>query len=109
MTKGSRNIILLGLGAVLITATTTAISMAIYYNSGDIYLDRSRPPFLPDDDELEQKEGTVKDKYSFSKTGTITKDVIDEYIENLNTQVEKIDNIADPYSPDDLADKIFGL
>ena len=50
MTKGSRNLVILGSVACLIAAVTTSIELVIYRNSGDIYLDRSRPGFLTDED-----------------------------------------------------------
>ena len=56
MTKGGKNLVLLGVLAVLIATVTTCISLAIYHNSGDIYLDRSRPGFLPDEEEIEAVE-----------------------------------------------------
>ena len=43
MTRGSRNLLILGLGSILIAGGTTSVSLAIYRNTGDIYLDRSRP------------------------------------------------------------------
>ena len=38
--RGGRNLLLLGLGSVVIALITTSISLAIYHNSGDIYIDR---------------------------------------------------------------------
>ena len=55
MTRGGKNLVLLGASAVLIATVTTCISLAIYHNSGDIYIDRSRPGFLPDKEEIEEK------------------------------------------------------
>ena len=46
---GGRNLLILGIISVLIAVTTTGVSLAIYHYSGDIYLDRSRPGFLPDE------------------------------------------------------------
>ncbi len=50
--RGAINLIIMGLLAVLIAVSTTGISLAIYHNSGDIYLDRSRPGYLPDEEEI---------------------------------------------------------
>ena len=51
LTPGARNLIILGVAAVLIAITTTSVALAIYYFSGDYILDRSRPGFLPDAEE----------------------------------------------------------
>ena len=40
MSSGGRNLMRLGLIATIITILTTTISLVIYHNSGDIYLDR---------------------------------------------------------------------
>ena len=44
--KGGRNLFLLGIIATSVALLTTFISLKIYHDSGDIYLDRSRPGFL---------------------------------------------------------------
>jgi hypothetical protein len=54
--SGARNLVLLGLASILIAVMTTSVALAIYHNSGDIYLDRSRPGYLPDEQEIEKDE-----------------------------------------------------
>ena len=56
--EGSRNLLLLGLVSIVVALMTTGVSLAVYHNSGDIYLDRSRPGFLPDDEEVEDDNDT---------------------------------------------------
>jgi alpha-galactosidase/6-phospho-beta-glucosidase family protein len=46
----------------MIALATTGVSLAIYHNSGDIYLDRSRPGFLPDEQEIKQEEQKEEEK-----------------------------------------------
>ena len=70
MTVGGRNLIILGMISVVVAVATTGVSLAIYHNSGDIYLDRSRPGFLPDEEEISDD---VEADYEFDKSGTITK------------------------------------
>ena len=55
MEPGGRNLVLLGVLATLIAVITTGVSLMLYHNSGDIYLDRSRPGFLPDEEEAEDE------------------------------------------------------
>ena len=65
MTRGGWNLALLALVAIMITLSLTTVSMAIYHYSGDIYLDRSRPGYLPDTEEVETEEETEEGVYSF--------------------------------------------
>ena len=68
MTSGARNLCLLGLGATAITFVFTFITLKIYHDSGDIYLDRSRPGFLPEKEEVEQDRDETD--YTFSESGS---------------------------------------
>ena len=61
MSSGGRKLIILGIASALIALATTGISLAIYHNSGDIYLDRSRPGFLPDEDEKGDDNNNLSD------------------------------------------------
>ena len=106
-TKGGQNIILLGLVSVLIAVATTGVSLAIYHNSGDIYLDRSRPGFLPDQTEID--DGDENDEYEFSKTGKINTEVLEEYLKNLKDEVEAIDAFETPFSAGALSDESLGI
>ena len=45
--KGQCNLVILGIGATIVTGITLTASLLVYRNSGDIYLDRSRPGYLP--------------------------------------------------------------
>ena len=108
MTKGGRNLVLLGVGATMIALVATSISLLIYHNSGDIYLDRSRPGFLPDEEELELDEIKVED-FDFEKTGKITEEVLDEYLEHLETEMKVIDSFEGAFSEEALSDEKLGI
>ncbi len=47
MTKGGKNLLLLGIIAILVAGSTTGVSLALYHNSGESYLERSRRFLLP--------------------------------------------------------------
>ena len=68
MTHGGRNLVVMGIVSIIIACTTTGVSLAIYHNTGDIYLDRSRPGYLPDEEEIEQ-EDNEGEEYVFEKNG----------------------------------------
>ena len=110
LTKGSRNLVLLGLFSTLIALTTTGVALAIYHNSGDIYLDRSRPGFLPDEEEIEQIEQEPEDEeYEFNKNTKLTNEDIDEFLENLKTEIKAINAYEKPFSSDVLSDERLGI
>ena len=62
------NLLILGVACTVIAVITSGISLYLYHSSGDIYLDRSRPGFLPD--EQEQSEDP-RSNYKFSDTGIL--------------------------------------
>lgn len=107
MTKGGKNLIILGVLSVVIACATTGVSLAIYHNSGDIYLDRSRPGFLPDDEEI--KEDPVEENYTIEKSGSMTKEVLKEYIEALEKEIDAIDAYEDPFAAGALSDEKLGI
>ncbi len=110
VTKSGKNLILLGLGATLIAALTTGVSLAIYHNSGDIYLDRSRPGFLPDEEEIEQKDNNgTGEVYDFSKQDGVTEENLTEYLEEMELEVKGIDDFEKPFDAEILSDEHFGI
>ena len=108
LNRGGRNLISLGVAAVLIAAITSGVSLVIYHNSGDIYLDRSRPGFLPDEEEIEE-ETEDEEEYSFSKTGPIDLTVLEEYLNELQVEVEAVDAYEKPFEEKILSDESFGI
>lgn len=108
LNKGGLNLIILGVLASLIAILTTSISLIIYHNSGDIYLDRSRPGFLPDEEEIEE-EGDKEEEYIFEKTGKLEIKNIEEYLQKLDAEIKAIDSYEKPFSSDVLSDKHLGI
>ena len=108
-TKGGRNLTILAIIAIAISTGLTVASLAIYHYSGDIYLDRSRPGYLPDTEEVETEEETEEGIYSFEKTGPITKEVLDEYLKKLQIEIDALNEYQDPFSDDALSNEHFGL
>ena len=107
--SGARNLVLLGVGASLVAILTTFVSLFLYHESGDIYLDRSRPGFLPDKEETKEEKDENKD-YSFPDSGKISEKDLDDYLKNLNLELERLDSYSiDPFSLDSLSDETLGL
>lgn len=105
---GKRNLILLGVSAMLITAVTTSLSLWIYRSSGDIYLDRSRPGYLPDEEEA--KEELPQDvNFTFSDTGELNSTELSKYLEELKKLDDRIKALLDPYSAEPLTNESLGI
>ncbi len=109
-TRGARNLVIMGIVSILIAMATTGVSMAIYHNSGDIYLDRSRPGFLPDEAEIKEEEDeTEENEYDFSKTGSISKESLEEYLKNLDIEEKAINAYGEPFNDKALSDDHLGI
>ena len=108
MTKGGRNLLLLGASSIAFAIVTTGVSLALYNNSGDIYLDRSRPGFLPDAKENSEDQQN-KDNYKFSDSGSIDKDSLNEYLNNIQTETKRLDQIKSPFDTSVLSDETLGI
>ena len=107
--KGGINLIILGIVATIITIITTGISLLVYHNSGDIYLDRSRPGFLPDEAEMLEEAEDEEDDYSFQKNGPVDLVVLDEYLKKIQVEVDGINAEDKPFDEKVLLDEEFGI
>lgn len=105
---GKRNLIILGASALLFTIATTCLSLWIYRSSGDIYLDRSRPGYLPDEEEADNNSST-NTNYTFSETGPLSGSDLDEYLKELKKLDNRLKALADPYAPGPLSDESLGI
>lgn len=108
MEAGGRNLVLLGIFATIVAMITTGVSLTIYHNSGDIYLDRSRPGFLPDEEEA-QEEKIEEEDYEFSRSGKITAEVLDELLKNLDVEVQAIDAYGEQFGEGALSNERLGI
>ena len=106
--KEGINLIILGVGATVITLITTSISLFIYHASGDIYLDRSRPGFLPDEKEVEELESQTNN-YKFSDSGPIDESALDEYLSHIKDYQSDLKDLPDPYPSHPLSDQSLGI
>lgn len=108
MTHGSRNLLILGAGSILIATATTAVSLTIYRNSGDIYLDRSRPGFLPDKDEVESDSSTTTN-FTYGDSGALDGEELDRYLEELQKIEDRLKDLPDAFSNTPLSDESLGI
>ena len=110
LSRGGKNLLILGVLSIVIASLTIGVSLAIYHNSGDIYLDRSRPGFLPDKEEIDQNDDGEKETvYDFSKQEKITVDTLTEYLEHINKEIEAVDAYEKPFDMEIMSDEHFGI
>lgn len=103
---GGRNLLLLCLTGIVMAIASTGISLAIYKGTGDIYLDRSRPGYISDD----EVQDTADDgKESFSSDGEITKDVLDEYSKEINEIYNRLESSSEVFSDKALSGETLGI
>ena len=102
---GARNLIALGLSATAVAFVTTFVSLMLYHNSGDIYLDRSRPGFLPDAEEAIKEA----DQFRFSDSGPIDQKSLSEYLDHLKVLQDSLTELDTPYSETPLSDESLGI
>ncbi len=105
---GKRNLIILGAGALCFTVLSTGLSLWIYRSTGDIYLDRSRPGYLPDREEAKEESG-VNSSFSYSDTGALDKSELDTYLKELKTTTNRLKALSDPYSMTPLSNESLGI
>jgi hypothetical protein len=109
--RGGRNLMVLGLVAVGLAIVTSVASLSIYYATGDIYLDRSRPGFISDEEveENKQKQENNEKTYVFAPDGMMDKEVLDEYLEEFDKVRNEAKSAAEAFSADALSDDNLGI
>lgn len=109
MSQGSRNLFLLGFGAITIALVTCSISLFIYHHSGDIYLDRSRPGFLPEPSEVQKSQTSDALNYSFPESDTLTRESLQKYLDAYKERLQYTDRLKNPFDPSPLSDESLGI
>ena len=108
--KGAVNLVIMGVLATVIAMTTTGVALAIYHNSGDIYLDRSRPGYLPDEEEIEQVLPEAEEEdYEFDKDATLTEAEVDKFLNELQEEIDAINAYEKPFGAEVLSDEHLGI
>lgn len=100
-----RNFLILTVVAIAIPVITVSASLVAYNLSGDKYLDRSRPGYMPEDsgetDELPSN--------TFSDSGPIDTETLDEYLQNLDQLTRYLTSDSQYFGPHSLSDESLGL
>jgi len=85
---GRRNLIILTIVMIILPIITVVVSLIYYDLSGDKYLDRSRPGFMPDKPDDSDDANKPVDK--FSEDGPNNQEVLDEYLERLRNRTQPV-------------------
>lgn len=104
--KGGRNLLLLAFFSVVIAGISIAVSLHIYRVTGDIYLDRSRPGYIAED-EVHNNEDDGKE--IFSKDGEINKQVLEEFLESYDEVFDRIEKSGDSFNETPVSDFTLGI
>lgn len=85
---------------VIVAITMTIVSMVIYNQSGAAQLDLSRPGYKSVSSKVDREDEID----GFESTGSVTKDVIDDFTKLYNAQSEKAKSVdafnGDPLNPE---------
>ncbi len=104
--KVNRNLLILGIVSVGIAVLTTVVSLVVYHTSGDIYLDRSRPGFLPS---KEEADNLPDQDYSFPDVNYVTEEVLEDFIKEYQEVIDYIDDLESPFSEASLSNNSLGI
>lgn len=107
MRSGGKNLIVLGIIAVVIAIVSTSVSLFVYHDSGDIYLDLSRPELMKDKENAQTGENqNNEEKYEFpSGESMLTIEEFEEYLIRLDEEAGKLNAVPDPYSLESISDE----
>lgn len=107
MRTGGKNLVILGIVAVAIAIVSTSVSLFVYHDSGDIYLDLSRPELMKDKENTQTDENqNDEEKYAFPNgESMLTVEEFEEYLIHLDEEAGKLNAVPDPYSLESISDE----
>lgn len=106
--NGGRRLIILGVATICIAFAASSISLFIYTSSGDIYLDRSRPGFISEDEPPENNNQSGQPD-AFSADGAVSAEVLEEYVRKLDAAGADILVEPDAFSAGALSDEALNI
>ena len=107
--RGAHNLLILGVFAVAIALVTSVISLFIYHNSGDIYLDCSLPEADCPSARAGSEENDRNKAYTFQDFGEINEKVLDKYLKEIKATSERIKKTINSHDNDALSDESLGI
>ena len=98
-----RSILVFIFGCVFVAFSLVLASMALYNSSGAAQLDLSRPGY-----KSVQNEVDTEAFESFSATGDVTKQTLEQFLKLYKKQVKPVDNV-DAFAPDALSEQALSI
>ena len=78
--------------------------------TGDIYIDRSRPGFLPEKTETVADEPADQDQgFTLDANGSLSEETLQDYLDHLQAEIDKLDAVDDTFSSTPLTDESLGI
>jgi hypothetical protein len=109
MSKGGRNLLILGAGAIIASLATSAISLYVYHESGDIYLDCSLPDADCPSARSDSEENNRDNVYTFSDNGNVDEHVLTEYLNEIQSPITMIKRLGEPFNDTSMSDESLGI
>ena len=106
---GGRNLMILGIVAILAAAATSAVSLYLYHKSGDIYLDCSLPGADCPSARANSEDNNREENYTFSDSGNLDRETLEKYLDKIKDSVNRIDKLENPFESDSLSDEALGI
>lgn len=91
-------------GAIATALVLVIVSIKVYNLSGAAQLDLSLPSY----NSKERENAAIKEPDTFSSTGPIEKDTLDQFLKQYDKQLKQIDGV-DGYNTDGLSDSSLGI
>ena len=107
--SGARNIVVLGVASIAAALITSLVSLYVYHKSGDIYLDCSLPGADCPSARSDSEENNRDQIYVFKDDGDIDEKVLDEYLKEINTPINRVKKLEEPFSGNALSDESLGI
>jgi hypothetical protein len=107
--NGARNIVILGVASIAAALITSLVSLYVYHKSGDIYLDCSLPGADCPSARSDSEENNRDRIYVFSDEGEINEKTIEEYLKELETPVNRVKKLEEPFGGNALSDESLGI
>ncbi len=106
--RGNRRLLVFGVGAIVIAFISAGLSLLVYTISGDLYLDRTRPGFISEN-EGGAENPPAEQLISFPNDGAVTSGVLEEYLDQLDKLQEDINVDPGAFSGDALSDETLNI
>ncbi len=105
----SKNLVLLGLFSVFIAIVFASISIYLYHESGDIYLDCSLPGADCPNAHNNKNTTSRENSYTLPNFDKLDDKILDDYLKNLKKTTRKLTDANNSFNTEQLSDESLGF